>query len=226
VVQRRDASAAQLSSLYWLNVFAGMVVGAVVALAAPLVAAFFRDPALVAPLRVTSLLFVIIALGKQFEVLLQRELAFDVLARVEVAAAVLGVGMAIAVALTGGRYWALVAGALTTAAARAVQLGAIGLRRFRPAFHFRWVDTRGFVAFGAYQLGEQSINYLAERLDQLVIGRLVGIAPLGYYNFAFNLASQPVSRVNPMVTRVAYPTFCAVQDDPGACARASCGSPT
>jgi hypothetical protein len=100
VVQRRDASAAQLSSLYWLNVFAGMVVGAVVALAAPLVAAFFRDPALVAPLRVTSLLFVIIALGKQFEVLLQRELAFDVLARVEVAAAVLGVGMAIAVALT------------------------------------------------------------------------------------------------------------------------------
>jgi O-antigen/teichoic acid export membrane protein len=91
---------------------------------------------------------------------------------------------------------------------------AVGVRRFRPALHFRWADTRGFVAFGAFQVGEQSINYLGERLDQLLIGRLVGIAPLGHYNFAFNLTSQPVSRVNPMVTRVAFPAFCAVQGDP------------
>jgi O-antigen/teichoic acid export membrane protein len=214
VVQRRDATAEQLSTLYWLNVLAGVGVAVVVALAAPLVARFFGEPALVAPLRATSLVFVLTAAGKQFEMLLQRDLAFDRLARVEVVAAVLGAAAAVAAALAGARYWALVAGALAAAAARAAQLVAVGVRRSRPALHFRWADTRGFVSFGAFQVAEQSINYLGERLDQLLIGRLVGLVPLGLYNFAFNLASQPVSRVNPVVTRVAFPTFCAVQHDP------------
>lgn len=213
IVQRRDATREQLSSLYWLNVAMGAAVFAVAWAAAPLAVAFFREAALLAPLRVLSVMFLLVPLGKQFEMLLQRDLEFDVLARTEIAGAVIGTAVAVGAAFAGAGVWALVAGALAGAGVRAAMLGAIGLRRFRPSLHFRRADLEGFLSFGAYQVGEQSINYLGERLDQLLLGRLLGVGPLGFYNFAFNLTSQPLSRINPVVNRVAYPTFCQLQGD-------------
>src|SRR4051812_31009713 len=46
IIHRQDATSEQLSSLYWLNIVAGMAVFALVWLAVPLVAAYFREPAL------------------------------------------------------------------------------------------------------------------------------------------------------------------------------------
>src|SRR5262249_36314737 len=60
---------------------------------------------------------------------------------------------------------------------------------------------------------ERSINYLSERLDQLLIGTLLGARSLGFYNFAFNLTGRPIWRINPILTRVAFPIFSAVQHD-------------
>lgn len=213
IVQRQDASRAQLSSLYWLNVGMGVAVFAVVWLTAPWTAAFFRESALIEPLRVVATLFLIVPFGKQFEMLLQKELAFDALARAEVMGAASGTATAVAAAMSGAGVWALVAGVLAGATVKSLALATVGWRRLRPALHFRRADLRGYLAFGAYQVGEQTLNYLSERLDQLLVGRLLGVSSLGLYNFAFGLTSQPVSRINPIVTRVAFPTFCRVQED-------------
>lgn len=213
IVHRQDATRHQLSSLYWLNLIAGAAVFALVWLVTPLVVRFFREPALAPLLRALSLMFLIIPLGKQFEILLQRELQFDRLARIETAAAIAGAVAAVAAAAAGLGVWALVVGVLTTATVKTAQLLVAGLRDLRPALHFSREDLRGFIRFGAFQVGEQTLNYLSERLDQLLIGRLLGVTPLGFYNFAFNLSAQPISRINPVVTKVAYPTFCRVQDD-------------
>jgi len=55
------------------------------------------------------------------------------------------------------------------------------------------------------------MNTLSERLDQLVIGPVVGLEALGYYSLAKNLLALPVGTVNSVVTQVALPMLARIQ---------------
>lgn len=81
------------------------------------------------------------------------------------------------------------------------------------AFRFRRADLEGFAGFGLYQLEERTLNILASRTDQILIGALVGSQALGYYTLAWNLIILPVNRINPILTQVAFPPFAKVQNE-------------
>jgi lipopolysaccharide exporter len=213
IIHRQDTTSEQLSSLYWLNIFAGISVFFIVWLMTPVVILLYREPRLASLLQVVSLTFLIMPLGKQFEILLQKELRFDLLAKQRMSAAIAGAVVAIASAALGQGVWSLVWGQLGLAAMNTAMLMMVGWRQYRPTFHFNHKDLRGYLSFGLYQMGERSINFLAQRMDQLLIGGLLGAQSLGYYNFAFSLAIQPMSRINPIVTRVVFPVFAKVQND-------------
>jgi len=102
---------------------------------------------------------------------------------------------------------------------RAAALCAVGWRSERPRLHFRWRDTRGYVSFGMYQMGEKSVNQLSANLDYLVIGRILGPTALGPYALAYQLVVMPILRISPVLTRVAFPVFALRQHDMGALRR-------
>ena len=219
IIYRQDADSDQLSSLYWGNIIASAALGTVLVALAPLVAAFFREPSLVQPLRLVCLTFVITPLGQQFQVLLQRELEFGLLARRDIAAAAAGLIVAVAAAAAGQGVYALVWGQLTQATVRALTTAAVGWRRWRPRLHLRWQDLRGFMSFGLYQVGARSITYWAANVDFLLIGRYLGASQLGVYTIAYNLVVMPLVKLNPVFTKVAFPVFARKQDDPAALRR-------
>ena len=213
IIHRQDSTKAQLSSLYWLNLFFGIVVFVLLWSCIPLVRFLLQEPRVVPLLKAMALVFLIAPIGSQFEVLLQRELCFKDLARWEMCASLSGAIIAILCAISGFGVWTLVFSFLTNTVVKTSLLVRVGLRRFRPSLHFSRADLKGYLGFGFFQLGERSINYLSERLDQLVIGRVLGTEVLGYYNFALYLTAQPISRINPILTRVAFPIFSKVQHD-------------
>jgi O-antigen/teichoic acid export membrane protein len=213
IIYRQDATRRQLSSLYWTNLIVSLALGALVALAAPLIAAFFGEPSLVAPLRLICLSFVIVPLGQQFQVLLQRDLEFDLLARRDIAASLAGLVVAVGTAAAGQGVYALVWGQLTTVTVKSFTTAAVGWRRWRPSLHLRWGDLHGFLSFGLYQLGERSIYYWAANIDYLLIGRYLGPEQLGIYTVAYNLVVMPVSKLNPVLAKVAFPVFAKRQTD-------------
>ena len=55
------------------------------------------------------------------------------------------------------------------------------------------------------------MNFLVARADQIIIGAVLGATTLGIYNFAWNLAIMPVTRINPILTRISFPLFAKVQ---------------
>lgn len=219
IIYRQDANRDQLSSLYWASIIVSVALGVLVAAAAPLVAAFFHEPSLTQPLRLVCLTFVITPLGQQFQVLLQRDLEFGILARRDIGASLSGLIVATATAAAGFGVYALVWGQLTQATVRAVTTTVVGWRRWRPRLHLRWGDLKGFLSFGLYQLGERSIYYWAANIDYLLIGRYLGSAPLGVYTIAYNLVEMPLTKLNPVLTKVAFPVFARKQDDPAALRR-------
>jgi O-antigen/teichoic acid export membrane protein len=213
IIYKQNASREQLSSLYWLNVLSSFVVFLVCWIIAPIITVFFHEPRLSMLIKTVLICFLINPFGKQFEILLQKNLSFGILAKLEITACVTSFFAALAAVYFGLGVWTLVIAFFVNIFVKTILLVLAGLSEFRPSLHFRLNDIRGFISFGLFQMGERTVNYLSERLDQILIGRFLGVNMLGYYSFAFNLVVQPISRINPIITRVAFPVFAKIQND-------------
>lgn len=214
IIHRQDATREQLSSLYWLNLLAGLLVYLVVLAMTPAIVALYGEPRISRLMSWITLTFLITPLGTQFQLLLQKHLRFRRLALIEISAALVGASVAVVTARFGQGVFALIWGTLSSNATSTVLLLIVGLREWRPQWHFRSADLKGYLSFGCYQMGERSVNYFNSTLDQLLIGSLLGAQALGYYKLAWSLAIQPIGRINSILTRVAFPLFARIQNEP------------
>jgi O-antigen/teichoic acid export membrane protein len=214
IIQRPNPTKNELSSLYWANVFFGFIVYGFLFAITPFVAALYSTPELKTMLPIASLTFLFIPWGNQFRALLQKELLFKKLSCIEIISSGLGTTTAVILAVSGWGVWALVYAQLMESGFRTMWLCWIGWRwPTKPGLHFAYQDMKGYLGFGLNQVGAMSINYFNSRTDQLVIGALLGPEALGFYSMAFNLVMMPVQKINPILTRVAFPVFAQVQHD-------------
>jgi PST family polysaccharide transporter len=73
--------------------------------------------------------------------------------------------------------------------------------------------VKGLLGFGANLTGFSFVNYFAQNMDNLLVGRFLGSASLGFYNLAFNLLTLPVSSISDVVGRVMFPALSIIQHD-------------
>jgi len=95
IIHFHEATRRQLSTLYWVNVLAGVFVFGVVQLVAPYAAGMFKEPEVIGLLRTASYMFLVMAVGQQFQFMLERDLKFRTLAVIEATATLVGAGVAI-----------------------------------------------------------------------------------------------------------------------------------
>ena len=129
-----------------------------------------------------------------------------------VASTVLSGAVAVLLALAGAGCYALVA--QTALSAFTVFAWNLASRPIRGvSLHFMGSLRRVF-SYSAYQFGFSFINYFSRNLDNLVIGRVLGTEPLGYYDKAYKLTTYPMSNVSSVVASVIQPYMAELQDDP------------
>jgi O-antigen/teichoic acid export membrane protein len=219
LVQRSVLEPRHLSTAFFVSTGLGVLVGAIIFLAAPLIAHFFRMDHLVPVVRALALGFPIAGVAIVSDSLLSRELRFRLIANRDVLAYALGYGLVgIALALLGWRVWALVVAQLTQTAVRTAILlhAAPPLLRPRPT----WTS---FLELRDYGLGQSAARIgviLANQADNLVVGRSLGAVALGLYSRAFQLMSVPTALLGDMLDRVLFPTMSQVQHDLGRLASA------
>ena len=214
IVHRQQASTEHLSSLFWLNVLVGIAMALIVVALAPVVAGFYAEPRLTHLLWVCALAFLVTPVGNQMQMRFQRDLQFGVLAGIDALATVAGASVAVALAISGQGVWSLVWGFLASGFARSATLLWLGLRDWAPQWRLQREDLRGYLRFGAFQIGERTVNYLSANLDKLLIGSLLGAHALGLYSVTYQLVMKPLRVVAPVFNRVAFPLFAKVQKDP------------
>ncbi len=214
IIQRPDPNRNELSSLYWLNIALGGLLYVILLLLTPLIATLYSTPELVHLLPLAALAFIISPWGIQFRALLQKQLSFRPLAIIDIFAAVFSMVVAITLALWGYGVWSLVWGQLAASLAIALSLVFVGWRRqMLPELYFDHMAIKPYLSFGLHLMGSRMLNYFNSRVDQLVVGVLLGSQALGYYSMAFNLVLQPVAKINPVLTQVAFPVLARVRSD-------------
>jgi len=212
LIYHQEVSDHQLSSLYWLNVGVGFFTWFVLMAVGPLIVAFYQEPRISAYLGAVSAGFVINGIGQQFRVLMRKELRFQILSLMEMVAAVGASIVAILIALSGWGIWSLVLRLLVQYTLLTLMSVIWAVQHHRlPRLHFRGTDLKGFVGFGLFQMADKVVNALGSNADSLLIGRLLGAESLGYYSLASQIIRLPLSRINPIVNQVAFPTLSIVQ---------------
>ncbi|PZO85708.1 MAG: colanic acid exporter, partial [Micavibrio aeruginosavorus] len=214
IIQKQELNHVQLSSLYWLNVASGFLMTIIVSALSPFIASFFEEASIKPLIMQLSLIFLIIAAGNQYRVLCQKELEFKRMAAIEMSAAILSLCVAGALASNGYGIRSLVYAVLTQATLSSFLFLTYGLKHHhRPAFVYRHREVRPFFAFGFYQMGENAVNYISANMDKILIGKILGMQAAGFYNLAWQLIIFPVTKINPVVNKVAYPVYARLQGD-------------
>lgn len=214
IIQRKDPKKEELSTLYWFNIIIGFIVFGLVCILTPVIAIGFGVDEIRNLLPVAAISFVISPFGVQFQTLLRKYLRFDVITKINVCSAIVGMLTAIGCAFNGYGVWSLVWGGLSNTAIRTGGLIGWGWHaKWRPKLYFRWSDMQGYLSFGLCRVGAMLANQLNSRADQILIGALMGPVALGYYNIAFRLVMEPIQKINPVLTSVAFPVFSIIQDD-------------
>ena len=211
VIQQKRVEEPLPSTAFWLNAIFGLTTCAVCVLGAPLVARFYHTQALTNIMRALSVSFVLSSLGSVPSTLLSRTMAFRKIAITEITTALASSAVGISCAWSGLGVWSLVAANLTSAATEAL---AFTLQsRWHPKWKFDFAQIRLIFGFSANLSGFQILNYFARNADNMLLGRYVGAAALGFYSYAYNLMLYPLQHVSGALGRVLFPAFSQVQDD-------------
>lgn len=211
IIYRQDTTRQQLSSLYWLNIISGVVACAVVLICTPIISSFYNESRLDKLIYLASLIFLITPLGHQYQILLQKDLQFNLLAGITILGSLINAIVAVLLAWQGFGVFSLVWGQLASSCARVMALIIMNHKRWSPSFHFDHKDLRGYLSFGIYQMGDRTANYFNVYLIQILLGAMLGAKALGYYTLAFDTVIKPTMAIAPVLTRVAFPVFSRLQ---------------
>ncbi|MCS2168280.1 colanic acid undecaprenyl disphosphate flippase WzxC [Scandinavium manionii] len=213
IIQRKEISHLELTTLYWLNVGLGIVVFALVFSLSGVIAEVLHNPDLAPLMRTLSFAFVLIPHGQQFRALMQKELEFSKIGMIETSAVLAGFTFTVVSA----HFWPLamtaILGYLVNSAVRTLLFGWFGRRIYRPGLHFSLATVSSNLRFGAWLTADSIINYVNTNLSTLVLARILGASVAGGYNLAYNVAVVPPMKLNPIITRVLFPAFAKIQDD-------------
>lgn len=210
-IQAPSLSAEERDNLFWVNTGLGLVLGAALALGAPLVAMAYGRPELTDLARVLALTFVLNGATAQFRAGFTRAMRFSTLVSIDLTSQISGIVVAIALAASGAGMWALAAQQITAAAVMLV-MSSLRAGWFPRPWH-RGVGVKRFLEFGGHLAASQLIGYAANNADNLVIGIRLGPSPLGLYSRAFQLLMQSYNMAREPLSRVAIPVFARLQEE-------------
>ncbi|GGC05492.1 lipopolysaccharide biosynthesis protein [Cellulomonas carbonis] len=210
VIQRRGIDDRYLSTAFWLNFGVGLVMAGLVCAAAVPVAAFFDEPQLVGLVMLSSLTLVL-SLNAVHVAVLQRALQFGRIGRMTLLTTSVGIVVSIAAAAAGLGPVSLVLGPIAERLTSVIQVQAAvrWLPRARPSRE----AARDIWRFGRGITGFNVVNYWVGSADRVVIGRLVTVTALGYYNRASNLMQLPIQQTTRALVGVFYPALSAMAED-------------
>jgi lipopolysaccharide exporter len=216
LVRHPDPTADHFSTAWSLGLLRGLLLFAVMAIAAYPVAQAYDDPRLTLIIVLLGLGVFLNCLNNPRRVVLQRKLVFWQDFVLNVSQKLAGAVVSIAVAAIYHSYWALVAGVLVSGLTNmAVSYMAVP---FRPRFTLRhWHDL---LSFSGWLTAATIMNTLNWRFDYLLIGKLLGQDPLGQYTMGSNLAVMPTREAILPLTVTLFPAFSNLAKEPSRLAAA------
>lgn len=212
LVRSKVVTPLHMSTVYSVNLLMGVCSFLALTIAAPAIGHFYQVPEIGRILPVAALAFLITPLGSVPASWMAREMKFREKTLVDWAQGLTFAGGAVVLAWMEFSFWSLVYARLAGAV---VQTGGVFyFSDWRPSLRFSYTAFREIVTFAAGVQTKRLIEYGAQNIDNLLVGKLMGMTALGIYDKAFSTMWRVLGRMNSGGPGVMFRVFALIQEDP------------
>ncbi|MCB1997202.1 MAG: lipopolysaccharide biosynthesis protein [Rhodoferax sp.] len=213
LIQQKDLSIAHVRTAFGLALAVGGGLALAIFTAAPWVARFYDAPAMAGLMRIVALNFLVLPWCTISLSLLRREMRFQTLLYVNLTASVVGTAVTLSLAWAGHGPASLavgsVAGNLTTG------FGAWWARGRPTPLRPGWSEWRAVLGFGGQSAVTGVVTTVAMDINDLVVGKVMGFAPVAILSRAQGLMNLFHRDVMVAVRNVAYPAYARTHREGG-----------
>lgn len=204
VIYAKTLGEEEISSLFWFNLIMGTSIGGIFYFSSKGLIWFYNEPSLIEVVPFFALNFMILSFSEVPVALSNRFLRFKNIGLIGLFSQLLGNVSAIALALQGYSFYSLLWRLLLTSMCsmllfvvfswRQLHFGAFSLRSIRSHLNFGWPLTL-----------DNLLNFCVRNIDDLLIGKFLGVKPLGFYNRAYTLMLFPIINFSGIISKVLFP---------------------
>ncbi|KKR12430.1 MAG: Membrane protein involved in the export of O-antigen and teichoic acid [Candidatus Woesebacteria bacterium GW2011_GWA1_39_21b] len=211
LIQEKDDINGYINTAWVVSIVRGLLISLLIFASAGAVSGFFNSPASKSLLNMAALVPLIRGLINPSIVKFQKELQFNKefmyrisIFVVESIVSVLGV---IILKSVYGMIWGLLAGAIFEVFYTFI------VARPWPKFDFNSIKTKRVIDRGKWVTLYGIFDYLYTQSDNIAIGRILGVAPLGIYQNAYKISTSPLTEVGNIFFRVTFPVFSKISGE-------------
>ncbi len=210
VVMRRDRDDVLLRQAHGAAIATGVVTALLMLVSAVPIARFYHEPRVAPVIAVLSAALLFSGLNAVPLALLQQQLQYRRLAAIDFGKAIAQASTVLICSMLGMGYWSLAFGLLIGHFAAMLltrRYAIISVSRptrqvLGPTLTYTRHLIVGSVAW-----------YLYSNADFAIVGRVIGLSALGYYQFAWNVAQLPGEKLANVLQAVVGPFFGSIGDD-------------
>jgi len=212
LIQRKGDVEEAADTVFTVNLIIGGVMSLLVFPLAPLIATYFREPAVIPVLRWMGLTFLLNALASVHINRLMRELDYRRKFIPDMGSSIIKGLVSIGMAFAGFGVWSLVFGQLLGTLASVILVWII--LPWRPRLSFNPRIASGLMKFGLVITVDDILNQITDNIDYVIVGRMFGVVPLSIYTLAYRLPEMLLIGNLWIMGGVMFPAFSRVQDKP------------
>ena len=209
IIQRKNLSAKEIDGLFTFTSLLGILLGVLFCLSSHIIADYYENNSLINVCRWLSLLIVFSGADIVTNSLLLKQKRFKTIAIRSLIVQIVTGSISIYVATIGWGMYALVLSAISSK-------GIIFIINYccNPlGFNIHFSGIRRIASYSTYQFMFNILNYFSRNVDKLIIGKLIGMNQLGYYEKSYRLMMLPLSNISYVFTPVMHPIFSEMQHD-------------
>lgn len=214
IVQRQDLHNVHIQTGFTISCLSGLLLTTVIYFGAAPFATFFRmeEDGLIPVLQVISMVVLFRGMGAIAEALLQRDLNFRILTKIQIISFTVGYGMVgVVMAWRGFGVWSLVGAQLGQTILQTMMF-LLG-RPHSKHLQINYNALRELMDFGKGMTVTRVAHYFAIQGDNLVVGRWLGASALGIYSRAYRLMALPANLWGDAIEIVLFSTMSKVQSE-------------
>lgn len=211
LIQKKDIDDELLSSVFWLNVITGAILGLLYFLCAGLIADFFHEPLVKYIIYVTSTFFIIGSTAIVQNILFQKNMEFKKLSLIEFSGIAVAGAVGITLAANGHGVWSLV---MQTMLSYIVVVSLLWVSsRWRPKFVISWEKIKTIFDFSIHSIGTQIVSSMYNPLQNATVGKILGAKSLGVFSYSYNIIEMIHLHFILKIGAVLYPAFSKINMD-------------
>ena len=213
LINKKPPLTEDYNAVFWFNVLVSVTLYAILFLAAPLIAAYFRQERLVALARFIFIAFVIGACGITANAYMLKNMMNRELAVVNVTGLVVSGIVGITLALNGAAYWSLAWQQVTYIVAINLLRYFYTWKRWHPSWRINLRPIRPMLGFSVKILVTNVVNTVSTNVLTFIFGRVFPLKTVGNFTQSNKWDTMAFTFVQNSVSQILQPVLVNVGGD-------------